>query len=96
MNNLNGLTISQWYVENLSTSHLIQTIQNGHAFTSSDWYTAMLLNINICAIFFIIRLFIYVAKLLCGDWIKNKRLTKQSKKTPMKWIPRTKPMHHAG
>jgi len=57
---INWRALLQWYVEHLNTSSLIQVLQQGKTFSNHDWYTLMVLNINILVLFCLVQLFIKV------------------------------------
>jgi len=70
----NWRVLLQWYFDHLNTSPLIQALQQGEAFSNHDWYTLMVLNINILILFCLIQLFIKVHKQSTFHaWLKEKR-----------------------
>ncbi len=79
-NFLSHLTMTNWrallqcYVDHLNTSSLIQTLQQGNPLSTHDWYTFMVLNINILMLFCLIKLFIRIhQQSLFHAWIQEKR-----------------------
>jgi len=70
----NWRALLQWYFEHLNTSSLIQTLQQGKTFSNHDWYTLMVLNINILVLFCLIKLFINIhQQSTFHAWLKEKR-----------------------
>jgi len=70
----NWRALLQWYLDHLNTSPLIQTLQQGDTLSNHDWYTLMVLNINILMLFFFIRLLLRIhQKSLFQAWIQDKR-----------------------
>ena len=71
---INWRALLQWYFEHLNTSSLIQALQQGKTFSNHDWYTLMVLNINILVLFCLIQLFIKIHKeSTFHAWLKEKR-----------------------
>jgi len=88
----NWRALLQWYFEHLNTSSLIQALQQGETFSNHDWYTLMVLNINILVLFCLIQLFIKIHKQSTFHaWLKEKRsLLSNRLKQPSQTKPEAK------
>lgn len=81
----NWRALLQWYFDHLNTSSLIQTLQQGNALSSHDWYTFILLNINILILFCLIHTLIRVHQQpLFQTWVQKKRSLLSSKSNSQK------------
>jgi len=70
----NWRALLEWYFDHLNTSPLIQTLQQGEPLSNHDWYTLMVLNINIFMLFFFIHLLMRIhQQSLFKAWIQDKR-----------------------
>jgi len=80
---VNWRALLQWYIDHLNTAPLIQTLQQGEALSNHDWYTLMVLYINIIVLFFLIRLFVRVhQKSMFKAWLQDKRSLLQNRLKP--------------
>jgi len=88
----NWRALLQWYFDHLNTSSLIQALQQGSPLSTHDWYTFMVLNINILILFCLIHTFIRVhQQSLFKTWIQNKRsLLSHKLKCPKETAPEAK------
>jgi len=88
----NWRDLLQWYFDHLNTSPLIQTLQQGNPLSTHDWYTFMVLNINILMLFCLIKLFIHIhQQSLFQAWIQEKRsLLSSNFKRPRQSKPEAK------
>jgi len=88
----NWRALLQWYFDHLNTSSLIQTLQQGNALSNHDWYTFILLNINILILFCLIHTLIRVhQQSLLQTWVQKKRSLLRHKLKHPKQIKQIKP-----
>ncbi|MDX8403190.1 MAG: hypothetical protein R8K54_02130 [Mariprofundaceae bacterium] len=67
-------SVLQCYLDRLNITSLIQSWQQGNAFSQQDWQTFMVLNINIFILFSLVQLLIKVhRKSVFSTWIQNRR-----------------------
>jgi len=92
LNMTNWRALLQWYIDHLNTSSLIQGLQQGSSLSNHDWYTFMVLNINILILFCLIRLFLRVhQQSLSHAWLQKKRsLLRSRSKQPNQSKPEAK------